>query len=291
MEQGWPPLDSRSYPAVKILQVSGHVLPTDRPLLMGILNVTPDSFSDGGAWQFGDQAVRHAVDMVNAGADIIDVGGESTRPGAAAVSIAEELDRVVHIVEQLRAELDVPVSVDTSKPEVMLAAVSAGAGMINDVNALRAEGAVEAVLSLGVPVCLMHMQGAPRSMQHQPHYDDVVKEVKEFLLERATALVQRGFRQRDIVLDPGFGFGKTLQHNIELFRAIPALADLGFPLLVGVSRKSMLGAITDQPVESRVYASVVAAVLAAQSGASILRVHDVQATLDGLKVWQALTDC
>jgi dihydropteroate synthase len=291
MEQGWPPLDSRSYPAVKILQVSGHVLPTDRPLLMGILNVTPDSFSDGGAWQFGDQAVRHAVDMVNAGADIIDVGGESTRPGAAAVSIAEELDRVVHIVERLRAELDVPVSVDTSKREVMLAAVSAGAGMINDVNALRAEGAVEAVLSLGVPVCLMHMQGSPRSMQHQPHYDDVVKEVKEFLLERATALVQRGFRQRDIVLDPGFGFGKTLQHNIELFRAIPALADLGFPLLVGVSRKSMLGAITDQPVESRVYASVVAAVLAAQSGASILRVHDVQATLDGLKVWQALTDC
>ncbi len=287
MEQGWPP-DSRSYPAVKILQVSGHVLPTDRPLLMGILNVTPDSFSDGGEWPSGDEALRHAVDMVNAGADIIDVGGESTRPGAAAVSIAEELDRVVHVVERLRAEVDVPVSVDTSKPEVMLAGVSAGAGMINDVNALRAEGAMEAVLSLGVPVCLMHMQGEPRSMQHQPHYDDVVKEVRDFLLERADALVQRGFRQRDIVLDPGFGFGKTLQHNIELFHAIPALAALGFPLLVGVSRKSMLGAITGQPVEARVHASVVAAVLAAQSGASILRVHDVQATLDGLKVWQAL---
>ncbi len=288
MEQGWFPPDSRSYPAVKILQVSGHVLPTDRPLLMGILNVTPDSFSDGGEWPSGDEALRHAVDMVNAGADIIDVGGESTRPGAAAVSIAEELDRVVHVVERLRAEVDVPVSVDTSKPEVMLAGVSAGAGMINDVNALRAEGAMEAVLSLGVPVCLMHMQGEPRSMQHQPHYDDVVKEVRDFLLERADALVQRGFRQRDIVLDPGFGFGKTLQHNIELFHAIPALAALGFPLLVGVSRKSMLGAITGQPVEARVHASVVAAVLAAQSGASILRVHDVQATLDGLKVWQAL---
>ncbi len=276
---------------MKILQVSGHVLPTDRPLLMGILNVTPDSFSDGGAWQSGDQALRHALDMVNAGADIIDVGGESTRPGAAVVSIAEELDRVVHVVERLRAELDVPVSVDTSKPEVMLASVSAGAGMINDVNALRAERAMEAVLSLGVPVCLMHMQGEPRSMQHQPHYDDVVKEVRDFLLERADALVQRGFRQRDIVLDPGFGFGKTLQHNIELFHAIPALAALGFPLLVGVSRKSMLGAITGQPVEARVHASVVAAVLAAQYGASILRVHDVQATLDGLKVWQALADC
>lgn len=258
---------------------------------MGILNVTPDSFSDGGAWPAADSALRHAAAMVDAGADIIDVGGESTRPGAAAVSVAEELERVVHVIERLRAEFDVPVSVDTSKPEVMLAAVAAGAGMINDVNALRAEGAVDAALSLGVPVCLMHMQGEPRSMQQQPHYVDVVAEVQDFLLERADTLVQRGFRQRDIVLDPGFGFGKTLQHNIDLFHAIPRLAGLGYPLLVGVSRKSMLGALTGQPVEARVHASVVAAVMAAQAGASILRVHDVQATLDGLKVWQALADC
>lgn len=273
---------------MKILQISGHLLPADRPLLMGILNVTPDSFSDGGSWLSSEQALRHAREMVQAGADIVDVGGESTRPGAAEVSIAEELERVLPIIERLHAELDVPVSVDTTKPEVMLAAVQAGAGMINDVNALRSEGALEAAVSLGVPVCLMHMQGQPRSMQQQPHYEDVVAEVEEFLLARANALIAQGFRQRDIVLDPGFGFGKTLQHNISLFQAIPRLAALGFPLLVGVSRKSMLGAITGQPVESRLHASVAAALLAAQSGASILRVHDVHATHDALKILQAL---
>jgi dihydropteroate synthase len=275
---------------VKILQISGHILPADRPLLMGILNVTPDSFSDGGEWLSSDQALRHAGEMLKAGADIIDLGGESTRPGAAEVSIAEELDRVLPVIERLQTEFAAPLSVDTSKPEVMLAAVQAGAGMINDVNALRAEGALEAVVSLGVPVCLMHMQGQPRSMQQQPHYADVVEEVEEFLLSRAAALIERGFRQRDIVLDPGFGFGKTLQHNIQLFQAIPRLAALGYPLLVGVSRKSMLGAITGQPVEARLHASVAAALLAAQAGASILRVHDVQATLDALQVLQALSD-
>lgn len=256
---------------------------------MGVLNVTPDSFSDGGAWQSTDQAISHALAMVLSGADIVDVGGESTRPGAAEISIAEEMDRVLPIIERIQAETDVPISIDTTKPELMLAAVSAGAGMINDVNALQTEGALEAALSLRVPVCLMHRQGQPRSMQQQPHYEDVVAEVSVFLLQRAAALVQAGFRSRDIVLDPGFGFGKTLQHNIELFQAIPRLAGLGYPLLVGVSRKSMLGAITGQPVDSRVHASVAAAMLAAQTGASILRVHDVQATLDALKVWQALS--
>ncbi|MDZ4731458.1 MAG: dihydropteroate synthase [Xanthomonadales bacterium] len=263
-------------------------MPADRPLLMGVLNFTPDSFSDGGTWQGIDQALSHALAMVESGADIVDVGGESTRPGAAQISIAEEMDRVLPIIERIRAEVDVPISIDTTKPELMLAAVDAGAGMINDVNALQAEGALEVALSLRVPVCLMHMQGQPRSMQQQPYYQDVVAKVSAFLLQRAAALVQAGFRSRDIVLDPGFGFGKTLQHNIELFQAIPRLAGLGYPLLVGVSRKSMLGAITGQPVGARVHASVAAAMLAAQNGASILRVHDVQATLDALKVWQAL---
>ncbi len=255
---------------------------------MGILNVTPDSFSDGGNWQSTDRALRHAHTMVEEGADIIDIGGESTRPGAAEVSMAEELDRVLPVIEQLRAELGVPVSIDTSKPGVMLAAVQAGAGMINDVNALRAEGALQAAVSLGVPVCLMHMQGQPRSMQQQPHYDDAVAEVSAFLLQRADALIQAGFRTGDIVLDPGFGFGKSLAHNVELFQAIPQLAALGYPLLVGVSRKSMLGTITGQAVGSRVHASVAAALLAAQGGASILRVHDVGATLDALKIVQTL---
>jgi dihydropteroate synthase len=255
---------------------------------MGILNVTPDSFSDGGQWQSLEQALRQAQGMVEQGADIIDIGGESTRPGAAEVSTAEELERVLPVIEKLVAEFDVPVSIDTSKPEVMLAAVQAGAGMINDVNALRTEGALQAALSLCVPVCLMHMQGQPRSMQKQPDYTDVVAEVEEFLLQRAAALVQAGFRARDIVIDPGFGFGKTLQHNIGLFKAIPRLSGLGYPLLVGVSRKSMLGAITGQPVDQRVHASVAAALLAAQAGASILRVHDVGATLDALKVLQGL---
>lgn len=275
---------------MRILQISGRILPADRPILMGVLNVTPDSFSDGGEWQSPDQAVRHALEMAQAGADIIDVGGESTRPAAAEISLAEELDRVLPIIERLHAEVDAPLSIDTYKPEVMLAAVQAGAGMINDVYALRSDGAVELAVNLGVPVCLMHMQGKPRSMQQQPSYEDVVAEVSAFLLERVTLLVQAGFRERDIILDPGFGFGKSLAHNIQLFRAIPQLAALGFPLLVGVSRKSMLGAITDQPVESRLAASVAAAILAGQAGASILRVHDVQATLDALKVMQALSE-
>lgn len=257
---------------------------------MGVLNVTPDSFSDGGEWQSPEQALQRALEMVQAGADIIDIGGESTRPGAAKIGAAQELDRVLPIIERLQAEVNVPLSIDTYKPEVMMAAVQAGAGMINDIYALRSEGAVELAVSLGVPVCLMHMQGKPRSMQQQPSYQDVVAEVSAFLLERSATLLQSGFRQRDIVLDPGFGFGKSLTHNIRLFRAIPQLAALGYPLLVGVSRKSMLGAITGQGVESRLAASVAAALLAAQAGASILRVHDVEATLDALKVMQALSE-
>jgi dihydropteroate synthase len=206
------------------------------------------------------------------------------------VPLAQELDRVIPVVERLCSELDIPVSIDTCKPEVMHAAVRAGAGMINDVNALRAEGAVAAALSLAVPVCLMHMKGQPRDMQLQADYENVTGEVVDFLLLRAAELEEKGFRKRDIVLDPGFGFGKSFEHNIELFRAIPQLVALGYPLLVGVSRKSMLGQITGRATALRIHASVTAAVLAAQHGASILRVHDVAATIDGLKTWQALSE-
>ena len=260
----------------------------DRPLLMGILNTTPDSFSDGGACFRPDDALRQAVRMVAEGADLLDIGGESTRPGAADVGQQEELDRVLPVIERLRAELDTPLSIDTSKPAVMRAAVAAGAAMINDVLALRAEGALQAAAELAVPVCLMHMQGQPRDMQRDPRYRDVVAEVSRFLLDRASACEQAGMSRDSVLLDPGFGFGKTLQHNQKLFAAIPQLATLGFPLLVGVSRKSMLGQMTGQPVDQRLVASAVAAALAARAGARILRVHDVAATRDALAVFAGL---
>lgn len=256
--------------------------------VMGILNTTPDSFSDGGLWTDRDQALRHALGMVAAGADIIDVGGESTRPGASPVSAQQELDRVVPVVEAIAAQTDVAISVDTSKPEVMEAAVAAGAVLINDVLALRGEGALETAARLGVSVCLMHMQGRPRDMQHDPCYADVVAEVEAFLLDRASACRAAGIPGEKILIDPGFGFGKTLEHNLALFRALPRLCSSAYPVLVGVSRKSMLGALTGRPVEERLAASVAAAVLAAAHGVAVLRVHDVAATVDALMVARTL---
>lgn len=270
------------------MDFGGRLLKLDRPRIMGVLNLTPDSFSDGGDWLAAPDAVRHALKMVEQGADIIDVGGESTRPGAAAVSTQQELDRVLPVIEALVAQLDVPISIDTSKPEVMRAAVAAGVGMINDVYALRLEGAPSMAASLSVPVCLMHMQGEPRVMQDNPVYADVVAEVKQFLLQRADECEKQGIKRHNIVLDPGFGFGKTLQHNIDLFRALPELVATGYPLLVGVSRKAMIGKITGRDMGDRISGSVTAAVLAALAGAAIVRVHDVAETCDALKVVTAL---
>jgi len=273
--------------ANRVLDCSGLLLPLDRPRIMAVLNVSPDSFSDGGLWTDPERALRHAVDMVNEGADIIDVGGESTRPGAEDVSTEQELHRVIPLIERLAGQIEAPISVDTSKPEVMREAVAAGAGMINDVYALRREGAIEAAASLRVPVCLMHMQGEPRDMQKNPRYSDVVAAVRDFLAGRAQACRDAGIAADRIVVDPGFGFGKSLEHNLDLLRGLPELADLGYPVLAGLSRKSMLGTITGRGPGNRVAASVAAALLAVQKGASIVRVHDVAETADALKVLSA----
>lgn len=257
------------------------------PRIMGVLNLTPDSFSDGGLWTGRDAALTHAGAMVEAGADIIDVGGESTRPGAAAVPVQKELDRVIPVLETLSGELDVVLSVDTSKAEVMQAAAGAGAGMINDVYALRRDGALETAAGLGLPVCLMHMQGEPQSMQAEPHYDDVVVEVSDFLRDRAEAAVTAGIARDEIILDPGFGFGKTIEHNLALIRALPELRSLGFPVLAGLSRKSMLQTLTGRPVGQRLAGSLALALAAAAGGADIIRVHDVPETVDALRVMAA----
>ncbi|MGE0080301.1 MAG: dihydropteroate synthase [Thiohalomonadaceae bacterium] len=272
------------------LDCRGRILDLSRPQVMGILNVTPDSFSDGGRFHGLDVALAHAVRMAEEGAAIIDVGGESTRPGSEGVSLQEELDRVIPVIERLHAELPLPISVDTSKPEVMKAAVAAGAGLINDVYALRTDGAPDTAASLGVPVCLMHMQGEPRTMQHAPNYRDVVAEVREFLDERMRVCEQAGISREKLLIDPGFGFGKNLDHNLSLLRHLPELDVLGVPLLVGVSRKSMIGAITGAPVDGRLQGSVAAATLAAWLGARILRVHDVKPTVDALKVVAAVQE-
>lgn len=264
------------------------MLDISRPRVMGILNVTPDSFSDGGDHLDRAAALDHGRAMVAAGADLIDVGGESTRPGAAPVDLEEELRRVVPVIEVLASELGVPISVDTSKPEVMTAAVAAGAGMINDVRALTCPGALETAGALGVPVCLMHMRGEPGTMQAAPAYGDVVREVRAFLAQRIAACTGAGIPSRRLLVDPGFGFGKTLGHNLSLLARLGELRDLGAPILVGISRKSMLGAITGRPVEERLSASVAAALLAAERGADILRVHDVGGTVDALKVLEAV---
>jgi dihydropteroate synthase len=255
---------------------------------MGVLNVTPDSFSDGGRYLDPEVALTHAERMVEEGAGIIDVGGESTRPGAAPVTAEEETRRVVPVIEQIVGRLPVTVSVDTSKPEVMRAAVAAGAGVINDVRALRYPGALEAAASSGAAVCLMHMQGEPGSMQADPRYDDVVAEVRGYLLARADACLQAGIPRERICLDPGIGFGKRPEHNLALLRELPGLATLSYPLLVGVSRKSLIGIITGRPAGERVAGSIVMAALCAERGARILRAHDVAATVDALKVVEAL---
>ena len=272
-----------------VLDCAGRPLTLDRPRVVGILNVTPDSFSDGGSHASVEEAVAHGLRMVEEGADMLDVGGESTRPGADEVPLDEELRRVVPVLEQLAARTTVPLAVDTSKPEVMRAAVAAGAGMINDVYALRREGALDTAAELGVPVCLMHMLGEPRSMQEQPHYDDVVGDVHRFLTDRLFACELAGIDRRKVMVDPGFGFGKTLEHNLALLRALERFASLGSGVYVGLSRKSMIGAMTRKQVPAeRAAGSVAAALIAVQRGARIVRVHDVAATVDALAVWHAL---
>jgi len=260
-----------------------------RPLVMGIVNITPDSFSDGGLHASTADAITHALQLIEDGADILDIGGESTRPGAALVSEQEELDRVLPVIEGLRG-IAVPISIDTYKPEVMRAAIHAGASMVNDVNALQAEGALQVVAKSAAAVCLMHKQGTPQTMQQRPSYQDVVDEVCAFLRERVSAALAAGISGDRIVIDPGFGFGKTVEHNLELLRHLDKLRALGVPILAGLSRKSMLGAITGRAVEERVAASVAAALLAVQRGASIVRVHDVRETVDVLKIWNALNE-
>jgi len=258
-----------------------------RPLVMGIVNVTPDSFSDGGRHLQRDAALAYAHQLIAEGADILDIGGESTRPGAQPVSIQEELDRVLPIIEGLRGA-PLPISIDTFKPVVMQAAIAAGAQMVNDIDALQDVAAMQAVAASNVAVCLMHKRGNPQTMQEQPLYQNVVDEVGAFLCVRIAAAEAAGIQRERIVIDPGFGFGKTLAHNLALLRELKKLTELGVPVLAGLSRKSMLGAITGQDVEHRVYASVAAALLAAQRGAKIVRVHDVRATADALKIWNAV---
>jgi dihydropteroate synthase len=265
-----------------------RALAARRPLVCGVLNVTPDSFSDGGRFDSLDRAVEHGCALAAEGADLIDIGGESTRPGSRPPTLAEELDRVVPVVEALVRQVPVPLSVDTSRPEVMGAAVAAGASMVNDVRALRSPGALEAAAELGVPVCLMHMQRSPETMQEDPRYRDVVVEVRTFLAQRMRACLDAGIRQEHLVVDPGFGFGKTLTHNVALLASLDAFTGLGVPVMVGLSRKSVLGQLTGRTVGDRLPGSLAAALVAVQRGASVLRVHDVAATRDVLAVLDAV---
>lgn len=262
----------------------------DVPAVMGILNVTPDSFSDGGRFVGRDAALRQAEAMARDGAAIIDVGGESTRPGAADVPEQEELDRVLPVIEAIVSAVGVPVSIDTSKPAVMRAAVAAGAAMINDIRALREDGALQAAAELQCPVCLMHMQGEPRTMQDEPEYRDVVAEVGEFLADRVRACAAAGLAEELVIVDPGFGFGKTPRHNIELLANLRQLQSTGRPILAGLSRKSTLGELTGRDVGERLPASIAAAVIAVMKGATIVRVHDVRETVDALRVAAAVRE-
>lgn len=271
------------------MRFGGKDLDFSYPHVMGVLNVTPDSFSDGGKYSSSlDVALRGVDRMVREGAAFIDVGGESTRPGAEVVELSQELDRVLPVIEKIVERFDVIVSVDTSKPLVMLEAVRAGAGLINDVCALREPGAVEVAASVGVPVCLMHMCGSPKDMQLAPSYDDVVSDVCAFLSQRKEACVAAGVFEGNVILDPGFGFGKTIEHNLALMGRLPELCELGAPVLVGMSRKSMLGAITGKSVAHRLAAGTAAATYAALSGVAIVRTHDVDATVDVMKFVRAL---
>jgi dihydropteroate synthase len=269
------------------LSCGPHTLDLARPRVMGILNVTPDSFYDGGRYADTASAVAHARQMAADGADVIDVGGESTRPGADAVPESDELRRIVPVIEALASD-GLIVSADTRRPAVMRAAIAAGAAMINDVGALGAADALEVVSATNVAVCLMHMRGEPASMQQAPQYDDVVREVRDFLVACARACEAAGIARDRIVVDPGFGFGKTLAHNLALLRALPQIAAAGYPVLAGFSRKSSLGAITGRAVEDRMPASLAAALMAVSRGASIVRVHDVRETMDAIKVWLAV---
>ena len=258
------------------------------PKVMGIVNVTPDSFSDGGKYSQRDQAIAHALKLAEEGADILDIGGESTRPNATPVGLQEELDRVAPVIESLSKQFNIPISIDTYKPQVMQAAINAGASMVNDVRALQVDGALAVVAKSNVGVCLMHMQGLPATMQNNPQYNDVVNDVKAFLAARLQASIDAGVPTSRILLDPGFGFGKTRAHNISLIQHLDEFSSLGQPILVGLSRKSVLGQMTGNDVDARLYASIAASMIAAQKGAKILRVHDVKATVEVLKVLAAI---
>lgn len=269
------------------LHCGTHVLDLSVPRVMGILNVTPDSFVDGGRYAGADAALAQARRMRDDGADIIDVGGESTRPGSLPVSEATEIGRVLPVIEALAGE-GMLISIDTMKPGVMRAAIGAGAAMVNDVRALRERGAIEALAESSAAVCLMHMRGQPRTMQGAPAYDDVAREVRDFLVERALTCEAAGIARERIVVDPGFGFGKTRVHNLDLMRAMPQLVAMGYPVLAGLSRKSMIGEITGRDIGSRVAGSLAAALAAVARGAAVVRVHDVAETVDALRVWSAI---
>lgn len=263
-------------------------LDLSQPRVMGIVNVTPDSFSDGGRFDSTEKAVEHALALIEEGADILDIGGESTRPGATPVSLQQELQRAIPVIERLAKETSVPLSIDTYKPEVMRAAIEAGIDMVNDIRALQEPGALEIVAGSNAGVCLMHMQGRPQTMQLDPQYEDAVVEVKTFLERRLEAAIAAGIDAERVVLDPGFGFGKRTVHNLQLLRELPGFSELGRPLLVGLSRKSVLGQITGGDIYVRLHASIAASVISAMKGAKIIRVHDVKATADALKVVSAV---
>ena len=269
------------------LYANNKVLDLNIPQIMGILNFTPDSFSDSGQFYQLDKALIQIEKMLQAGASIIDIGGESTRPNADEVTLEQELERVVPLVEAVRKRFDCWISVDTSKAQVMVESAKVGMDLINDIRALQEPQALETALGLGLPVCLMHMQGQPRTMQANPYYDDVVGEVLEFLQKRTALCLKEGMKPENIIWDVGFGFGKTVQHNYKLLQQLARFAAEGFPLLAGLSRKSMIGAVLDKTVEQRVMGSAAGALIAAMNGATILRVHDVEQTADVLKIWQA----
>ncbi|HEY2872514.1 MAG TPA: dihydropteroate synthase [Reyranella sp.] len=279
-------MDAASRGAAGFLVAGRFRLDLAKPLLMGVVNVTPDSFSDGGKFLDPKAALAHALRLAEEGADILDIGGESSRPGALPVSVSQEMDRILPVLEGLKG-IEKALSVDTRRPEVMQAALRAGASMINDIEALQAPGAIEAVAKSQCAVCLMHMKGEPATMQKDPHYDDVVAEVASFLRNRIEKAVQAGIARERIVIDPGFGFGKTAAHNFELLRRLEEFAGLGVPILAGWSRKSTLGKLTGRPADERLAASLAAALLALQGGATILRVHDVRETRDMIAVWSA----
>ncbi|MBE2895612.1 dihydropteroate synthase [Pasteurellaceae bacterium HPA106] len=273
-----------------LLQANNRTLDLHQVQIMGILNVTPDSFSDSGQFYDFDRAFRHVEAMLNAGASIIDIGGESTRPGAADVSVEEEIARVVPLVEAVRTRFDCWISVDTSKAQVMREAAKVGMDLINDVRALQAPEALQSAVDLNLPVCIMHMQGQPRTMQQNPHYDNVVREVCDYLNQRAQDCMAAGIRRENLILDPGFGFGKTTEHNYQLLQQLDTLCALGYPVLAGLSRKSMIGNVLHNDITDRDLGSAVASLLCAMKGARILRVHNVKAMAQALTIWQATQD-